>query len=79
MNQLYLEMANFTGVVIEESLENKEILNKIKIIETKIEQVTKEHQTPWIKQWTLHTIDVPENEASIVAEEISKALDPKHE
>ena len=69
---------NFTGVIIEESLENKDILKDVKILETKVEEVVEEHKTPWIKQWTLHTVEIPENEVKDVAEKISKALDSKH-
>ena len=69
---------NYKGVIIEESLENKKILGKIRVLDTKIEQVTVNHQTPWIKQWTLHTVEITENEADNVAEEISKSLDSKH-
>jgi|GEM_PF-2991649 len=31
---------NFNGVIIEESLENKDVLQKVKIIKTKVEKVT---------------------------------------
>ena len=69
---------NYQGVIIEESLENKDILKDVKVLETKIEEVVEEHKTPWIKQWTLHTVEIPENQASGVAEKLSKALDSKH-
>ena len=36
-------MENYQGVIIEESLENKEVLKKIKIISTKVEPITDEH------------------------------------
>jgi len=39
----------FVGVIIEESLEKKDILKKVKILKTKIEKVTTKHKTPWIK------------------------------
>ncbi|MDP3770327.1 MAG: hypothetical protein Q8R40_05330 [bacterium] len=69
---------NFKGVIIEESLENKDILKDVKISETKVEEVVEEHKTPWIKQWTLHTVEIPENQVASVAEKISKALDSEH-
>ena len=69
---------NFKGVIIEESLEDKSILTKIKIISTKVEQVTEKHKTPWIKQWTLHTVEVPENQADAIVKELSRSLDSKH-
>ena len=69
---------DFVGVIIEESLEEKEILKKIKILKTKVEQVREEHKTPWIKQWTLHTVEIPKEKADSIAEEISKSLDSEH-
>jgi len=69
---------NYKGVIIEESLENKDILKDIKIISTKIEPVQEKHKTPWVKQWTLHNVEIPENKANDVAEILSKALDNKH-
>lgn len=68
----------FTGIIIEESLENKEILGKVKIVSTEVETVTEEHKTPWIKQWTMHTVEIPESEARQAAEEISHALEREH-
>ncbi len=71
-------MKNFTGVIIEESLENKDILKKVKIISTEIEKVTPEHKTPWIKQWTLHTVEIPEEKADSIAKSVSLSLDSQH-
>jgi type IV secretory pathway VirD2 relaxase len=71
-------MGKFIGVIIEESLENKGVLQKVKITNTKIEEVTKEHKTPWIKQWTLHTVEILENQAEEIAKELSKSLDIEH-
>lgn len=59
---------NYKGVIIEESLENKDILKGVRVLETKVEQVTEEHKTPWIKQWTLHTVEVPENQVDFYPE-----------
>jgi hypothetical protein len=71
-------MKNFNGVIIEESLENKDVLKKVKILKTNVEQVTEEHKTPWIKQWTLHTVEISENQPDIIAKELSESLDSKH-
>ena len=68
----------FTGVIIEESLENKDVLKKVKIINTEVEEVTENHKTPWIKQWTLYTVEIPENQAEEIAKELSKSLDSEH-
>ncbi len=69
---------NYKGVIIEESLEKKDILGRIKILSTKVEQVVDKHKTPWLKQWTLHTVEIPENEADKIAEGIGKALESEH-
>lgn len=69
---------NYIGVIIEESLEKKDVLQQVKILNTKIEPVTENHKTPWIKQWTLHAVEVLEDEAQAIAEKISQDLDSKH-
>jgi len=71
-------MNNFIGVIIEESLENKNVLQKVRIVKTKVEQATKKHKTPWIKKWTLHTFEIQENQAENVAEILSESLDSVH-
>lgn len=72
-------MNNFNGVIIEESLENKDVLQKVKILKTVVEKVNDKHQTPWILQWTLHTVEILEEKADSIAEEISHSLDSKHD
>jgi hypothetical protein len=71
-------MNTYKGTIIEESLTNKNVLKKVKIISTKVEPITDEHKTPWLSRWTLHAVEIPENEAQSVAEEISKSLDYSH-
>lgn len=70
---------NYKGVIIEESLKDKSVLGKVKILSTKTEKVTPEHKTPWIKQWTLHTVEVPEEKAEKTAQELSSVLDYSHD
>ena len=70
--------ADYIGVIIEESLENKDVLKDINIIKTKIEKVVEKHKTPWIKQWTLHTVSIPESKADFIAKKISNSLDSNH-
>lgn len=71
-------MENFKGDIIEESLENKEVLGKVKIVSTRVEQVVEKHETPWLKQWTLHFVEVTPAQAREVAEKISASLETKH-
>lgn len=69
---------NYKGVIIEESLQDKSVLKDVKILETKIEAVTEEHKTSWLKQWTLHTVEIREDKAQAMSEKISQALDREH-
>jgi len=70
---------NYKGVIIEESLDDRSILKKVDIVSTKVEEVIKSHKTPWIRQWTLHTVEIPEEKAQEIAEMISKVLESKHD
>jgi len=69
---------NYQGVIIEESLGNKEVLNKVKIIKTKISPVVEKHKTPWVKQWTMHTVEIIEENADEIAEQLREDLDKEH-
>ncbi|MFA6076658.1 MAG: hypothetical protein WC735_01120 [Candidatus Paceibacterota bacterium] len=69
---------NYQGVIIEESLDKKEVLGKVKIIKTKISPVVEKHRTPWVKQWTMRTVEVSEENADKIAEQLSKDLDKEH-
>jgi len=69
---------NYKGVIIEESLENKDILGKISVLDTRTEVATEKHKTPWTSQWTLHTVEISSDLAEGIAREISESLDSKH-
>ncbi len=69
---------NYKGVIIEESLDKSDLLKKVLILSTKVENVTEEHKTPWIKKWTLHTVEIPNESADEVAEKLSQSLEKEH-
>ncbi len=69
---------NYKGVIIEESLEDKGVLEEIIILSTEVEPVTEKHHTPWIKQWSLDEVEIEENRAEEITRKISKALDSEH-
>ncbi|MDD5357502.1 MAG: hypothetical protein PHS53_05175 [Candidatus Pacebacteria bacterium] len=69
---------NYKGTIIEESLVKKDVLKGIKILSTKVEDVVEKHQTPWLKQWTLHKVEIPENKAEEIAKKLSTSLDQSH-
>ncbi|MDO8686309.1 MAG: hypothetical protein Q7J78_06535 [Clostridiales bacterium] len=74
-----MDTNNYIGVIIEESLENADVLGKIKILKTDTSPVTEAHQTPWLEKWTLHTIEIDESSVEAIAELIRKSLDTKEE
>ena len=69
---------NYKGIIIAESLEDSSLLKEVRILDTKVEPITPEHKTPWLKQWTLNTVEIPEDIAQIIAEKISGSFDRKH-
>lgn len=69
---------NYFGTIIEESLQNRDALRLVKIISTEVEAVTLEHRTPWLKQWTLHKVEISEENAEKVAKIISMNIDENH-
>ncbi len=71
-------MCSYKGTIIEESLADKSILSDIKVMETKVEDVTIEHETPYLEKWTLHTGIISKDEIKRIAEEVSKSFDTTH-
>ncbi|MBI4426289.1 MAG: hypothetical protein HY567_01825 [Candidatus Kerfeldbacteria bacterium] len=70
---------NYRGTIIEESLENKEVLKSVNILETKVKRATEHEKTPWLKQWTFHTVEIPPERAKEVAMMLSHSLDQQHQ
>jgi hypothetical protein len=72
-------MKNLTGVIIEESLTDKKVLEDVRITNTRVELVTEKHQTPHLKQWTLHDVEILPEDAGTVAEKLSNVLEGNDE
>lgn len=68
----------YRGAIIEESLENLDVLKDVKVLETRISKVTERTKTPWLTQWTMRIVEVPEECAEEVAEKLSHSIDPAH-
>lgn len=66
---------NYRGTVIAESLANTLVLKMVLVRQTRVEAVIERHRTPWLKQWTLHTIEIPEAQAALAAASFQRALD----
>ncbi len=69
---------NYKGVIIEESLGKTDVLKDVRVLETKIERVTENHETSWFKQWTLHTVEIPSEKADETAQRLSADLEGEH-
>ncbi len=72
MNQYY------QGTIIEESLEDKSVLDGLKVTLDRVELVTEDHKTPWVNQWTFLSVEIPAEKVNEIAEKLSQALDSKH-
>ncbi|MBI4129691.1 hypothetical protein HY468_00075 [Candidatus Roizmanbacteria bacterium] len=69
---------SYKGTIIEESLGDTSVLSKLTITSTKVEPITPEHKTPWLKQWKLHTVEIPEEDGEKISKILSKSFDPEH-
>lgn len=70
---------DYTGDIIEESLQNPHLIKSLPIISTRVEPITPEHRTPWLKQWTLHSVSVPSTQAAWLAEQLSHEIETTHQ
>lgn len=68
----------YSGVIIEESLANKQALEGLNIVKQEVEQVTEEHETPWLARWTCDTVEIPEAEIEAAVQKLSAAIDTEH-
>lgn len=68
----------FKGIIIEESLENRKILKQFTILLSRTVAVTDKHKTPWLTQWTLHTVAINEEKIDEMAQILSKSFDQNH-
>lgn len=72
-------MESYQGVIIEESLQDTSVLSEVEIIKTVVSPVTPRHQTPWVTEWTMHTVKVPFSMANEFAHKLSKIMDAQHD
>jgi len=69
---------NYRGVIIDESLNNKDVLSRVRILGAKVAKVTPKHKTPWLNKWTLHSVEILEDKAGAVADKLSSSFDYSH-
>lgn len=67
-------MSLYKGIIIEESLSDRKVLDLVNVVHTDIESVTDDHKTPWLKQWTMHTVEVTSDIVDAFAKALSQSL-----
>ena len=68
----------YHGVIIEESLSDRSILDDVVIVSTEIEEVTEGFGTPWVKKWTLRNVEIEDGKMDEIAKRISESIDKEH-
>lgn len=69
---------DYEGTIIEESLRDTAVLRRVTILSTRTQAVTAWHATPWLEQWTYHTVRVREEDADEIAALIGRSIDREH-
>lgn len=70
-------MSKYEGCIIEESLENTDVINLFRIVRTEISPVTEAHATPWLDKWTMHMVEIDDNNIDDVVIELMSSLNKK--
>jgi hypothetical protein len=69
---------NYKGVIIEESLDDSIIIKELEVIETYVSKTTVREETPWLEQWTIQTVLIPENKINDYTKRLSELIDTNH-
>ena len=69
---------SYKGVIIEESLSDSGIIKELEIVDTYISKTTARETTPWLEQWTLQTVIIPEEKIEEFAKRLSALIDKDH-
>ena len=65
---------NYKGVIIEESLTNKELFTLCEIMSTRVSENNNPKTNAGESKWTLHQVEVPESNLKKVTEQLSENL-----
>lgn len=69
---------DYKGVIIEESLTDRRIVDELEIVDTYIGKTTARESTPWVDQWTLQTVVIPNDKIDEYVDRLSKFIDKSH-
>ena len=72
-------MTTYKGTIIEESLKDRAVLEELEIVSTNTLEVTEPFQTPWLSQWTIHSVEIQPEKADETAELLRKSLEDEHD
>ena len=68
------KIRKYEGCIIEESLSNKDIITLFDIVRTEIVKVTETNATPWLKNWTMHMVEMDEMNIDDVVIKLKSSL-----
>lgn len=68
----------YHGVIIEESLSDRSVLDEMRVVSTEVEEVTEGFGTPWLEQWTLWSVEIEDEKIDEIAKRISEAIDKEY-
>ena len=68
----------YRGEIIEESLKDRSIIDSVRIVSAEIENVTPSHRTPWLKQWTITTVEIEDGATKGFTRKIQAAMETEH-
>lgn len=69
---------NYKGVIIAESLTDREIIDELEIVQKSIEQTNEDCNTPWLDIWSMYTVLIPEEKIDEYTLRISNLIEKKH-
>lgn len=65
----------YKGTIIEESLTDTAVLSNVRVLSKRVSKTTPENETPNLKQWTLYSVEIPDDQADKIATMLSGSLD----
>lgn len=69
---------NYKGVIVEESLTDKSILESIEIMYQSVEKVSERDGTPWLDAWTIDTVEIQSDKIDELTNKLSELIDTDH-
>ena len=68
----------YCGEIIEESLKDRSIIDSVRIVSAEIENVTPNHRTPWLQQWTITTVEIDDGAIKAFVKKLQAVMETEH-